>query len=178
MPQKSHDRLVKHAIRWLLGRGGCSIAFSEFSTSAFEIPDAIGWKSRWSKVIECKTSRADFFADRRKPTVRISKIAMGSERYYMVPTGLVAADEILDGWGLLYISKNRVTIVKPSEVFRNRYCMGEIGFLVSMLRRIKIQEMNLKIIPNEGVPRDVLNQKIKSYDYMNKQHISTISRRY
>jgi Holliday junction resolvase len=59
-----HSDLVEIAEKWLLKR--CGFAFTELSTHAQEIPDAIGFKSGISILIECKTSRADFLADRKK----------------------------------------------------------------------------------------------------------------
>jgi hypothetical protein len=47
----------------------CNPVFSRCASCA-EIPDAIGWTSRWqfrgSIVVECKTSHSDFVADRKK----------------------------------------------------------------------------------------------------------------
>lgn len=40
----THSDLIERAVLWLLGRGRCSIAFSEMQTAgSWEIPDAIGF---------------------------------------------------------------------------------------------------------------------------------------
>ncbi len=135
----THAELVQRAVKWLLGAGGCSIAFSEFSTSAIEIPDAIGFRSKWSIVIECKVSRSDFISEKNKPVRRIPKLAMGQSRYYMVPEGLIEIDDLPDKWGLLYVRERHVRVIKKSGGFADRNYMSEIGFLTSMLRRIKIR---------------------------------------
>ncbi len=152
----THDELVARAVRWLDGTGGCSIVFSEFATTALETPDAIGFKSRRSIVIECKTSRADFYAENRKTVRRIPHLAMGSERYYMVPAGLISVKSLPPKWGLLYVFDRHVRVVRKSEGFVDRNYMSEIGFLASMLRRIKIR------MRGDGPYNfDLLNQWIK-----------------
>lgn len=65
----THEELCERARRWLSGSRRCDPVFSNIA-SCREIPDAIGWSSccQWegSTVVECKTSIADFHADRRK----------------------------------------------------------------------------------------------------------------
>lgn len=65
----THEKLCERARRWLSGTRRCEPVFSNIA-SCQEIPDAIGWSSCYgwagSTVVECKTSRSDFHADRRK----------------------------------------------------------------------------------------------------------------
>lgn len=65
----THAELCEHARRWLSGTMRCDPVFSNCA-SCSEVPDAIGWSSRWksygSIVIECKTSHTDFLKDKRK----------------------------------------------------------------------------------------------------------------
>ena len=66
------------------------------------MPDAIGWKGKCHSVLaECKLSRADFLADREKQWRTDPEVALGCERYYVAPRGLLRAEEMPDGWGLL-----------------------------------------------------------------------------
>jgi hypothetical protein len=64
-----HETLCVRARRWLSGTRQCNPVFSNIA-SCGEIPDAIGWSSRYqwagSTVIECKTSVSDFYADKKK----------------------------------------------------------------------------------------------------------------
>ncbi|MCP3944994.1 MAG: hypothetical protein GY710_26450 [Desulfobacteraceae bacterium] len=60
----THDELIKIAEKWLLKR--CGFAFRELTTFASETPDVIGFRQGESILIECKTSRADFHADKKK----------------------------------------------------------------------------------------------------------------
>jgi hypothetical protein len=65
----THEDLCERARRWLSGSRKCNPVFSNIA-SCGEVPDAIGWSSCYgwcgSTVVECKTSRGDFYADRRK----------------------------------------------------------------------------------------------------------------
>ena len=145
MPVLTHADLVMRAARWLRNTRGCSVVFTEFACSGGEIPDAIGWQYEHSILVECKTSRSDFSADKSKPWRRLPEIGMGLERYFMVPEGVITAADLcgLDArlqferskWGLLWVCKNHVRIVKKSDGFAGRGRVREIGFLVSMLRR-------------------------------------------
>lgn len=67
----THTELCDRACRWLAGSRQCNPVFSRIA-SCSEVPDAIGWSSRfqWSGsiVVECKTSAGDFHSDRRKYT--------------------------------------------------------------------------------------------------------------
>jgi hypothetical protein len=155
----AHGELVKRAVRWLLNRGGCSIAFSEFTTAANETPDVIGFKGRISVVIECKTSASDFYRDKKKVVRRMSCLAMGAERYYMVPAGMLRTDQIPNKWGLLWAAGRHVKVIRKSQGFVDRDRNSEIGFLTSMLRRIKIG------IQTEDGIGDRLNQWIKTLDH-------------
>lgn len=133
----THDELVERAIKWLLGRGGCSIAFSEFATGALEIPDAIGFNTFGSTVVECKRSRSDFLADKRKVSRKSKRLGMGQLRYYMTVPGVIAIEDLPDKWGLLEVHNRHVRIVVAAYGFSMRDRRGEFKFLVSMLRRCK-----------------------------------------
>jgi hypothetical protein len=65
----THEELCERARRWLSGSRRCDPVFSNIA-SCREIPDAIGWSGsyQWqgSTVVECKTSVADFHADKAK----------------------------------------------------------------------------------------------------------------
>ena len=74
------------AEQWLRTRYRCGIVLSEQSCASGETPDVIAWKGTCrSVVVECKVSRADFFADQEKPFRKNPELAMGCERFYLVP---------------------------------------------------------------------------------------------
>ena len=106
----THPALVELAVRWLRSSYRCGIILSEQACCTGEIPDVIGWKgvsrgvpgvrrarqgaSCRSVLVECKISRADFLADRGKPWRLDPQSALGCERFYMAPAGLIAAAEL------------------------------------------------------------------------------------
>ncbi len=136
-----HDKLVAKAVAWLR-RYGCGVVLSEQSCSSGETPDAIGWKRAChSVVVECKISRADFLADREKPFRQNPKVAMGCERYYLAPAGLVDRGELPPGWGLLELQGGKIQMVHPSEkdLRSARGFRREMNLLLASLRRVEVR---------------------------------------
>jgi len=137
----THALLVRKAVEWLRSYR-CGIVLSEQACVSGEMPDAIGWKRACRSVlVECKVSRADFLADRAKPFRQKPETAVGCERFYFAPAGLIRADELPNGWGLLEAHNRRIEIVRPSkknlrteEGFR---C--EMNLLLASLRRVEIR---------------------------------------
>ena len=90
-------------------------------------------------------------------------MGMGSERYFMVPANLVSVAEVPEKWGLLYVHSRHVKVVKKSEGFADRSYRSELGYLVSMMRRIEIRAIDAHYkAGNATRPSDFLNQWIKS----------------
>jgi hypothetical protein len=92
--------------------------------------------------VECKLSRADFLADRCKPFRRHPEIALGCERFYMTPAGLVLAEELPPGWGLLECLGRMVEMrVNPARrSLRTSAGMEyEMNLLLASLRRVEIR---------------------------------------
>ncbi len=100
MTDITHDFLVAKAAYWLENSRKCYIVISEKGI-ADEIPDSIGFGPRgWSILVECKVSKSDFYADKKKPS-RQGKPGLGQERWYLTPPGLLNTDSLPEGWGLL-----------------------------------------------------------------------------
>jgi hypothetical protein len=137
----THAQLVQKAIQWLRSYR-CGVVLSEQACSSGEMPDAIGWKRAChSVVVECKISRADYSADRNKPWRQKPKTAMGCERYYLVPAGLLGAEELPAGWGLLELRRQKVEVTKSSER-GHRAAIGfrhEMNLLLASLRRVEVR---------------------------------------
>ena len=143
IPKITHKELVNKAEIWLRGREGCSIIVKELSTSNSETPDVIGFKGRYSVLIECKTSRADFLADKKKGFRRNSELGMGCKRYFMAPAGLLEPEELPEGWGLIDVYEKKhghrvAREAKPSEGFPEVNRSAEVAFLVSIIRRLQL----------------------------------------
>jgi hypothetical protein len=137
----SHAQLIERAVRWLRSYR-CGVVLSEQACASGEMPDAIGWKRGCHSVlVECKTSRADFLADREKPWRRKPENGAGCERFYLTPAGLVRPQELAPGWGLLEMVKRQPAMVKPSA--KNlRSAAGfryEMNLLLASLRRVEVR---------------------------------------
>lgn len=151
--QFSHAALVARAVGWLRNNRGCCPVFRELvSNRPGEIADAIGWHSGRSILIECKISRNDFQADKRKTFRQTPELGVGIERYYMTPPAMVDWDEVPNGWGLLEYDGRKVKGQLKSGQFK---CdkQGEIEMLCSALRRtwLRLKPMEfhefLKAVP-------------------------------
>ena len=111
----THAQLVEKAVAWLRSYR-CGVILSEQACVSGEMPDAIGWKrASHSVLVECKTSRADFLADRDKPFRQKQEIGLGCERFYLAPSGLLDPSELPPGWGLLELRKRKVE-VRPHRI--------------------------------------------------------------
>jgi hypothetical protein len=140
----THEALVELAVRWLRIRYRCGIILSEQACCTGEVPDVIAWKGRCRSVlVECKVSRADFLADRNKPWRVNSEGALGCERFYIAPAGLIAAAELPPGWGLLEVRGRKVEVAAPCNKRRSlrtpEGLMNEMNLLLASLRRVEIR---------------------------------------
>jgi hypothetical protein len=138
----THGQLVKLAENWLRSRH-CHIVLSEQTASSGEVPDVIGWRRDCrSIVIECKASRADFFADQKKLSRVDQELAMGCERYYLTPKQMIRPAELPSKWGLLETSKNEVVLGVRACTKNQRSktgLMAEMELLLASLRRVEIR---------------------------------------
>jgi len=152
MTNVTHADLVKIAGRWLRNTASCPVVLEELcaATGNGENPDAIGWYTGRSMLIECKVSRSDFLADRKKPFRAEPSRGLGLYRYYMAPRGLLRAAEMPTGWGLLEVSGRRVFLISGYEpktwhqgrnpwAFERRFHEGEMQMLLSAMARIKVR---------------------------------------
>ena len=106
----THDDLVFRAERWLKSLG-CGVVFrDEFRPYTFngEFPDAIGWRDGLSFLVECKTSRADFLADKKKRFRKDPSLGMGDWRFFMCEPDVIKVDDLPEGWGLLYVLPKQI----------------------------------------------------------------------
>jgi hypothetical protein len=137
----THPQLVQHAVHWLRSYR-CGVVLSEQACASGEMPDAIGWKRAChSVVVECKISRADFFADHSKPWRQKPQIAMGCERFYLAPAGLIGPEELPAGWGLLELRRRELELVKPSarDLRSAAGFRHEMNLLLASLSRVELR---------------------------------------
>lgn len=149
MNQYNHDELCDIATRFLK-RNGFGVVFHDkfrAMTHNGEQPDCLGFRTGTSCLIECKTSRADFIADRKKKFRIAPELGMGNFRFMMTPENLITIDELPEKWGLLTVSKNgRVKKVHgwpPNtdwcEHPFNASKACEVDYLYSACRRMEIR---------------------------------------
>lgn len=138
----THAQLVEKAVCWLRSSYRCGIVLSEQACCTGEVPDVIGWKGRCrSVVVECKISRADFLADLKKPW-RHEANALGCERFYLAPKGLISAEELPKNWGLLESCGRQLSIsVKPNSRSQRapEGLLSEMNLLLASLRRVEVR---------------------------------------
>lgn len=137
----NHQDLVLRAERWLRNSKRCGVVLTEYATYAGSIPDAIGFNSSRSFLVECKVSRSDFLRDMKKYH-RNNARQMGNFRWYMTLEDLVLPDEVPEGWGLLYVKRNQVREVKvaPDHPEPEVRCV-EYSILYSLARRASLRGM-------------------------------------
>ncbi|WHI46573.1 hypothetical protein [Microbulbifer sp. VAAF005] len=106
----THSSLVSMAGAWLKGKANCGAVFTELVTNveSGEQPDAIGFRGgRISILIECKATRSDFLADKKKPFRKRPELGMGMYRFYLCPPGVITEKDLPEKWGLLYAVNQR-----------------------------------------------------------------------
>ena len=146
----THEELRKIAVKWLTNSKKASVVLSEMVSLASQVPDAIGWQTSRSTLVECKVSRSDFLADKDKVHQR-SGCTVGGRRFYLTPPGLLQVSDLPEGWGWLEARDGYVKMRRDSDHFSmtDQAKNDEIAMLVSALRRIKIRQF-LVIVPEEG----------------------------
>lgn len=111
----------------------------EMVTGAAEIPDVWGTNGYQSVVVEVKTSRADFHADRKKRNRQSGReeYQSGNYRYFLSPADVIHEDELPEGWGLLHWDGKRITkvIQAPRRKVANR---SDLLMMCSILRRLGV----------------------------------------
>lgn len=128
-----HKQLVFKAAVWL--KKICPLVVTELVTYAGEIPDALGFRSDKTILIECKASRADFLSDAKKTWRKFPKRFLGHYRYYFCPHGLIQPEEVPDEWGLLWLKENKVYKKKEPTFIAGKETQAELSLLLSIIFR-------------------------------------------
>lgn len=104
--------LIHLSAAWAKKQGFPIVATNLCAIGSREKVDLVAFRTSCSLMIEAKASRADFFADRKKPERRTGGV--GTYRFYVTPPNLVQPAELPAGWGLLYADgKKAIEIIKP-----------------------------------------------------------------
>lgn len=155
----THTDCVVAAAKYLSKR--CNVVLPEFFTHNEELPDVIGFSTGiirdntwsggvYSRLVECKVSRGDFFADRKKSFRIAAHKGMGDLRYYCCPKDMIKKDEIPEGWGLLYVYPNgQVRQIKES-IMHIRDMDSELYLLYYYARRANYAGVHNAILEYRG----------------------------
>tara|TARA_Y100000780_G_scaffold231711_1_gene258508 strand:+ start:256 stop:741 length:486 start_codon:yes stop_codon:yes gene_type:complete len=149
MPGEIHDHLCERAEKWLKNQN-CGVVFNESFqavTSSGEQPDALGFRSGCSILIECKASRSDFLSDKKKRFRKDPAQGVGDWRFYMCPPGVINIEDLPEGWGLLWVHPKKVEKVHgipPNTLWESDKPFtgnkdNELRLMYSALRRVKIR---------------------------------------
>ena len=155
-PNYERCRAKKPCFNPVLCRG-CRLAFKyvavELCTYGTENTDVWGYDGYCTAVIEVKVSHADFLADKNKwwRTQANPELRAGNLRWYLCPEGVIKADELPEGWGLLYWDgKQIVPQVAPTTNLATGH--ADMKILYSILRREGFPE---KIYNYRGTPSTI-----------------------
>jgi len=134
----THKQLVRRMSIWLKNTKRMTVVMSELSTANRETPDVIAWRGAAASIlIECKTSRSDFLADKKKIFRRYEEMGMGDKRYFAAPAGInIGPDDLPDGWGLIRIDRYVRIVVQAAIQKSNK--RAECKMLMSAIRRLEI----------------------------------------
>ena len=148
MASQLHFELCQRAAKYMR-KNGFGVAFDDRfqpCTSNSEQPDAMGFRSNVSCLIEAKVSRADFLADKEKKFRKAHFLGMGDWRFYICPPDLIKVHELPEGWGLLYAKPKSIKVVKGwpantqwSKKPFNGNKEAELSYMYSALRRMEIR---------------------------------------
>lgn len=146
MSQGEHLGLCQLGAKWLRRQGCTVVLVDPQTTRCEEQPDVIGWRyGFWSLLIEVKCSRADFLADQKKPHRQPGVAAMGQERWYLAPVGILGPEDVPKGWGLLLVEGERVKEVvkaprpkgfRGSATMSKEALVQEVPLLIAQLERV------------------------------------------
>lgn len=157
----THNEMVKRISRWMKNtvdyRFKCSIVVSELHTSVGETPDVIGFRGSYSQVVECKTSRSDYLADKKKTCHRFDN-GMGDLYFYAIPEDdrFIKPEELTDKQGLLYVHPQFIKVVKIPATREHANKRAEVAFLSSVIRRLELSTAVYVLTEEPGAVENII----------------------
>ena len=123
----THSELVELAARYLKYEG-YEVMLTEPGYRS-ELPDAIGFKSGYSCLIECKASRSDFLKDKKKPFRNGTVKGIGSERIYLTNPNVANVHDLPPKWKLMWaVNENELLLINPFPIFGYSNDLNEYRF--------------------------------------------------
>jgi hypothetical protein len=123
----------------IIGTIGEQEAFKNGFVKGAELTDVWGTTGDCTVLIEVKTSRSDFLADKRK--YARSKVAeelnhqIGNYRYYLCPEGVITEADLPDNWGLLVYDGKKIHKARMATKVESSLAM-ELMHITSVMSRI------------------------------------------
>jgi hypothetical protein len=135
-----HAQLVRAGGDWLRFEKHCAVVLLEPARRRGERPDLIGWHHEhdctWtSYLIECKASKEDLRADRKKIWRGLAR-GLGMFRYLLIPEQFrLITNDVPPHWGILEMGDHReVRVVSRPEVcFDQNTKAEELGLCLDLL---------------------------------------------
>ena len=160
----THDDLVFRATRWLRNTQRCGVVVPELVSYANENPDVVGWRKQGmeSILVECKASRRDFLADKKKAVRQTAHRGMGDLRYYFTGVGVVRTDELPERWGLAEVHGRRIHVIKQAERVKYDHRQGQI-MMYSLLRRAECKGLLRQCLSAKWGGDDDFNSGTRPY---------------
>jgi hypothetical protein len=150
----THDELNTLAVRYLQTTGGFSIICKECHSNVQEIPDVYAVNNRYSVVIECKTSHADFERDKKKRFRKYPKEGLGRFRYYFCEEGVILPEELPAKWGLVYVYPNGFIRLIKGKILGNNKDDGKYRFQEDYNRECAVMYSLLRKAVSWGFGKD------------------------
>ncbi len=126
----------------------CKYATVELVCIGAELTDVWGTTGDCTVIIEVKTSRADFLADKRKyarsERAKVLKHQIGNWRYYLCPEGVIKEEELPENWGLLVWDGKKIHKVKMATKVESSVPMELLHITSIMSRILKPQIFNFR----------------------------------
>ena len=141
-----HYELCKLGAKYLKSRNNAEPWITPYKYIAVELvtlcaenADVWGTNGDATCVIEVKTSRSDFLADKKKwarsKEAEEGGFQIGNYRYYLCPKGIIKEEELPENWGLLIWDGKKIHKVKQA-VRVDTNARGELMMLSSIMSRI------------------------------------------
>lgn len=135
----THRDLCVNAAKYLKTKGivpfyKCQYVVCELERMG-ESPDAFGFSSATTQLIEVKVSRSDFLADKNKDWRKKPFNGLGNYRSYMCPTGLINEQDLPYRWGLLWVNEAGIVTVVAEPTCQESNNVEELRLAMSILRR-------------------------------------------
>lgn len=166
-----HYELCCLGARWLRSRKNCEPCDGRWKYVAVEVcvngcenPDIWAFNGWSTIVVEVKVSRSDFLNDQKKywHLPGNEECLAGNYRYYLTPKGLLTADDLPEGVGLLeYDGKDIMRVIRARRRPVSNHADGII--MASILRREQFREgiYNYRGCPTTIKPKTVNGERVR-----------------